>query len=145
MRLFCEAVWPWAATSLPKLGELPMKQGLWTSCPLESFPFHGGSSPRTQHRKAGLCPQKLPAHGNSKVAEVLGAQLQGDFHSRPCFRAPGLADERQSYIISRQRPHFSFGSHGFSPNFTLHRFLPHPTSLTEPPDCNVDGSCLGFC
>lgn len=40
-------------TSLPKLGVLPLKQGAWTNGSFESFPVHRGSSPRTQHRKAG--------------------------------------------------------------------------------------------
>lgn len=53
-------------------------------------------------------PQKLPTDESGKVAKVLAAQLQGDFHSRSSFRTLGLENEQGHYIISRHRPRFSF-------------------------------------
>lgn len=96
------------------------------SCSYKSLPVHGGSSPRTQHRKAGLCPQKLPTDENREVAKVLGAQLQDDFQSQSSFRTLGPVEEQQHFIILGKDLSSLFRSHDFSFDFVLH-LLPHLT------------------
>ena len=110
------------------------------SCPLKSLP-----SPRTQHRKAGLCPQKLPAEGEQSSSQRPRSSAAGWFPSALIFQRPGMGGGGgQSMISFPGRDQSSlFRSHDFSSYFTLHHLLPHLTKLREPPDFHVWGSRLG--
>lgn len=132
---FGAAVWPWAAYFPPKARCPPSK-----ARSLDEWLF------RILPRPQRLFPEDStqegwPTNESNKVANVLGAQLRGDFHSWSSFRC--RAWRLSNSIISFPGRDQSFRSHDFPSSFTLHRFLPHRTQLRESPDLNVGGCYLG--
>lgn len=112
-------------TSIPRLGVLLVKQGAWMSCPFKSLP-----APRTQHRKAGLCPQKLPTEGEQSSSQSAGSSAAGWFPFMLIFQSPGTGGRAKHDIIFRQRPKFSFQVTWFFLKFYTSS-LAAPSDLTQ--------------
>ncbi|XP_033032640.1 uncharacterized protein LOC117062866 [Trachypithecus francoisi] len=70
------------------------------------FPRHRGPSQELNTGKLASAPRSFQAKENSQGAKVLGAQLEGDFHSHQSSKTLGLGTEQQHYVISRQSPKF---------------------------------------
>jgi hypothetical protein len=66
---------------LLKLGVLLLKQGVEMSSSFKSLTVHRGPPKRLNTGRLPSALRSFQLKENRKVAKVLGAQLEGDFHS----------------------------------------------------------------
>lgn len=90
INVFWKARWLWQPNFLPRLGVFPLKQKSCMSCSFKSLPVHGGPFPKTQYRKAGLCPQKLPTEGEQSSSQSPQRSAMGRFPFTLICQNPGM-------------------------------------------------------
>lgn len=97
---------------LPLLSEVSsIKRGIEMSWSFNSLRGSRGPFLKIQHRKADLCPQKLPAEEEEKRSQSPGSSAGGWFPAMLIFQnsrtQDSLEGEQQHYIISRRGPELS--------------------------------------